>query len=686
MGNAKIARIGRGVGILFGAMLLLASINFATPLHAASSSIKPTMEILLKDGTKITGVFVRFVDGVYVVNVDGKEVSVPQNDAKSIAFKASGKNGKTPRTKPEPKPVARPATSLKPRPRVKPSGKSIAELIKDLYPPGSSRSSSRDADKAVMDQLVLMGADALGPLLELVEKNSSTSNVVGDILKQIEPSVLPQLLSIYRRNPRSAVRFPLSLLLRQGAGKVEPLLMKMLEDSDVNVRRMAMDSLYNIGISPGGTSKAMEKSLFAALGDRDDQVRGRAPAVLARLCANNKTVLPTLINLLKTDRSGMVRYNTVLTLGNMGREAAGGDPDLDKIVSVLCLTLLKDTNSTARTYSAFYLGEMGPKAKAATSALKRATRDKSENVRQAAKKALHDTGATLAASLQESGTNENVSALIAALSAKIRPFGRDREASRARSEARDKLAKLGPKNLNALMIAVRNDKSYRYWNTIARIISGWGRADSGLLTKYTTDGNPLVRRTVAYAWGYMKLGDGFPKNFDKLLHDSDRMVRTSSVDALILWSKQNAPNLQKEIVSRLVVAMGDEGIHYSHRWKLFSRMEALSPEYPEIITAMIKIMTSASSEKTRSGAASSLGSIGRKLPEDRKELAVIVDALCKALRDGDSYVKRRTIYSLGTIGPPARAALPALQRVVKTSDKFLCKQAREAIAKIKTAP
>lgn len=203
------------------------------------------------------------------------------------------------------------------------------------------------------------------------------------------------------------------------------------------------------------------------------------------------------------------------------------------------------------------------------------------------------------------------------------------------------------------------------------------------LTKYTAAESARVRRTVAPAWGQMASVDALPKGLDRLLADEDAMVRTSIVDSLALWSKRPSPKLRKAVMPLLIGAMSDDGIHYTHRWALYSRMEELAPANPEIITEMIRIMKKSAKGKTRGNAASSLGDIGRSLPARRKEHARIVAALAEALgNDGDACVTRCAISGLGSMGPSARAALPALRKATDMPDKFLAKQAAGAIAKI----
>ena len=188
-------------------------------------------------------------------------------------------------------------------------------------------------------------------------------------------------------------------------------------------------------------------------------------------------------------------------------------------------------------------------------------------------------------------------------------------------------------------------------------------------------------------WGRMRSIDAIPQSLPKLLHDEHSFVRTSIVDTLIIWSKYPSPALQKAVLPLLIGGLFDEGIHYTHRWKLYSTMSDLAPAHPEIMSAFIKLLKQSTNCNIRGHAASALGDIGRRLPTDRTELPAIVQALADALaRETDSLAKRYTIGALARIGPKAKSALPALQKFSDTSDDYIAKLAKDAIARIKTTP
>jgi HEAT repeat protein len=134
--------------------------------------------------------------------------------------------------------------------------------------------------------------------------------------------------------------------------------------------------------------------LEAALRDPDFSVRVRAAENLARIGADARAALPTLVRALEDDIE-MVRVEAARAIARI-------DPRHPRGVAFLA-GVLADPGSqpTAREKAAVYLGEMGPDAKPAVPALRDALRDRLLETRWLAAAALRkvDTAAAAAAGL-----------------------------------------------------------------------------------------------------------------------------------------------------------------------------------------------------------------------------------------------------------------------------------------------
>lgn len=563
------------------------------------------------------------------------------------------------------------------KPRIKGSDKTVAELMAKVFPPEARSYADFDKiDEALIAQLAAKGSDAMAPLLAEAGKFSCSYRTVCKVFAKMEPSPLPGLLETYRRKPSTPLRYVLYHVLRKRAVESEPTLIKMLKDSDVEIRRLAIAAMGSIAEENVTMTKAIRQPVFDALKDADSRVREIAPAVISRLYASDPAMVGALVDVLKSNPNTPLGYETVLALGKVGVRLPAGSADLTKIVDALAVAVAGDSNVRTRQYAAQYLGKMGPKARAAAPALRKAADDKDKRVRTAAQVALHEIGAMLAAALRKAGADAHLAAVIMQLA------GGDRKAARA---AEDKLATLGARNLDVLMVAVRNDQSDRYWHAVSRLIASWDRDVAAQLGKYTTDSHHRVRRTVASAWGQMPSITTLPKDLDTLRHDKHPAVRSSVVESLVLLSMSARPKLSKAVLPLMIDAMSDEGIYHVSHGAMYVRLAEMAPAHPEIIAAMIRIVRTSSGQTVRLLAVMFLGRIGARLPADRKEVSEIVGVLSGSMSRG-AGVRNTAITALGRMGSRARPALPILRKMSDTSDKHLAKLLKDAIAKITAQP
>lgn len=175
------------------------------------------------------------------------------------------------------------------------------------------------------------------------------------------------------------------------ADAVISALVKLLKDSDLQMRRCAARSLSQISQQwyqyeqvPPAAKEAIPQ-LRSALQNPDLNLRRSAAAVLAKMRAEAKDAIPDLIKALK-DRDAEVRYSAIPALGRTGFLAKDAVPDLKAVLKL-------DADRNMRFKAAWALGEIGPDAKSAVPDLKEALADKDADVRNNAVVALGKIGA-----------------------------------------------------------------------------------------------------------------------------------------------------------------------------------------------------------------------------------------------------------------------------------------------------
>jgi HEAT repeat protein len=158
---------------------------------------------------------------------------------------------------------------------------------------------------------------------------------------------------------------------READERVVGALTKAVEDADAEVRRLSIDALGNFGAS----AKASLPALTHALGDSEPAVELRAALAVQKIEPGNPESQRALIAAM---RRGDGRI--LLQVGAMGEKAAWAVPTL--------ATLLSHEAPQVRAVAAQTLGQIGPGARTAEAALRRATNDSNVAVQEAARAAL----------------------------------------------------------------------------------------------------------------------------------------------------------------------------------------------------------------------------------------------------------------------------------------------------------
>jgi HEAT repeat protein len=158
-----------------------------------------------------------------------------------------------------------------------------------------------------------------------------------------------------------------------------------LEDSDLDVRELAAESLGQIG----SQAKSGLPALELALDDPQPSVKHTAALAIYRIDPQAKSYQPLLSAALRAGDGPVF-----LEVGRMGSEAKWAVPTLT--------ALLSDRRPQIRALAAHTLGEIGPVASDANAALQRTVRDPEASVRKTAQNALRQIGASASASAKSS--------------------------------------------------------------------------------------------------------------------------------------------------------------------------------------------------------------------------------------------------------------------------------------------
>jgi len=233
--------------------------------------------------------------------------------------------------------------------------------------------------------------------------------------------------------------------LKPGPDIMLPLMEKALEGADENVVREALgalagfaspavvpkliDALKYEGTRPyviyilgeqGAAAKPAVEALIKLLDDKNPAVQHEVPMALGKIGPDAKAAVPALAKALQ-EREGTVCYGIVFALGRIGRDAKEAAPALmktleskdeslsmlsawalaqmhplndklaAKVVAVL-VRALAEPSPKFRHGAAEALKQLGPQAKAAIPALKKALKDEDLSVREMSAQALKAIG------------------------------------------------------------------------------------------------------------------------------------------------------------------------------------------------------------------------------------------------------------------------------------------------------
>jgi len=228
----------------------------------------------------------------------------------------------------------------------------------------------------------------------VVAKDPRVREIAQAALVQGAPSSLPLLKRLLDR-PNEELQVVILEVVRRIGPPAIPLLVELLRDERVSIRRNAVDALIDLAPQTRWSQPALRR----ALGDEDSTVAGDAARALGALGDKASPSVSALVNTLSHE-DPYVRIYAAEALASIGPKAAAATRDLARAAGdstpgvrwAACEALagigpaaasavpelieaLDDEFLYVRIFAAGALGSMGPKAEAAREALGAAAND-----------------------------------------------------------------------------------------------------------------------------------------------------------------------------------------------------------------------------------------------------------------------------------------------------------------------
>jgi HEAT repeat protein/DNA polymerase III delta prime subunit len=428
-----------------------------------------------------------------------------------------------------------------------------------------------------------------------------------------------------------------------------PGLLKLVEDSDYNVRKIAAEALGEIG------SDRAIPALLKLVEDSNYSVRCFAANALGEI--GSERTIPALLKLVE-DSNYSVRRRTVEALGKIGSE---------RTIPAL-LKLVKDSDSYVRWSAANALDDIGYDG--ANSALLKLVKDSDYDVRRSAAEALGKIGSERAITVllklvkySESSVRRSAAEALGKIGCEtaiptLTKLVKDSDYN-VRWSAAEALGKIGCERAISALLKLVEDSDYNVRKIAAHALvkNDSERAITAFL-KLVKDSDSDVRWSAAKALG--KIGSNKTITaFLKLVKDSDSDVRSSAAEALgEIGSETAIPTLLKLV----------NDSDYNVRWSVAKALGKIGSE--TAIPTLLKLVED-SNYSVRRRSAEALGKIGSE---------TAIPTLLKLVEDSDYDVRRSAAEALGKIG--SERAIPGLLKLLEDSDYDVLSSAAKALGKI----
>ena len=462
-------------------------------------------------------------------------------------------------------------------------------------------------------------------------------------LGNIGPAAVPALIEALRSaDPeiRNGAAFALSKV-EPGPVQAVAALVSALEDPEVRVRTQAAWALENIGLAAQDAIPALEQSLR-------DSDEGFATTAARALGAIGPAAVQALTAGLDDPRAE-IRHWSAYYLGLAAKDVKAGDTRLAMAIGRL-RKLLRDPDSEVRSSAAVALGNLGPNATEAISELTSLLNDPDQWVRREAIAGLGAIGA------------EAVPALVRVL--------REPE-PQLRASAASALALIGAPAREAVpaLLEAFGDSSLDVRKASAGALGAIGpEAQSAIpalaaaMREVASNGADIDPTGSGQALG--KIGAAAIPVLQEALRDPDDRVRSCAA-----WAFNTMGPAAREAVPLLVEKLA-EGKYVRE-----GASSALASIGPAAVPALLKALEH-EKPTVREGVAEALGAMGAKAREAVPSMAAVLE------REASPDVRFALSRSFGKIGPAASAAIPVLAETLRDENAEVRVQAAHALVDI----
>jgi HEAT repeat protein len=421
-----------------------------------------------------------------------------------------------------------------------------------------------------------------------------------------------------------------------------PVLEKTLRDADPAVRTGALHLLAEIG-------KPAVPSLIQAL--KQEKAALWACLVLAEIGPDAADAVPALADAVRADTRPEIRREAALALGAIGPASA-------KAVRVLTERLV-DADSSVSSSAAYALGRIGPEAKAAVPALRKGVESSDPFVQTISAWSL--------AKIEPQDPARRDIAL------KLLTAGLRSNQTRLRAAAARGLADLhpAPEAILPAIVEVLEGGDRESAGQALEVLAALGEAGVPALTGALK--REEIRPTVATILGHIgpPAKKAVPALAEIIKSDKNVRARCESLIALGAIGAEAA-----EAVPAVIQALNDPQEKVS-----YSACYALGRIGPTAIGAKLELQKKLTDpdEFVALAAAWALAQID---PQCSQVAAVSVPVLIKGLTYPEPKIRREAALSLRSLGPLAKAAVPALKTAVNDPDEAVRDTATAALKAI----
>jgi HEAT repeat protein len=585
------------------------------------------------------------------------------------------------------------------------------EAIPAILKAASGPEKGHTLEEAAHTSLVTMGASAVPELIEALKaEDKALRTLVADVLRVLCPAgkrPVPFLVWLLAEGEREERPGAIQELANRDPLPAEAaeLLTAALEDQEDRyyVPRAAEEALAHLGPKVGRAAEAFVKYvlkvknteaedslvrfgaaavpyLIEALKDPEKENRRIAVYLLWMMGPPAAEAVPALIRALK-DTDDSVRENALFALGSMGSRAKAAVPLLAGAIYTAPANQYRGILAT--------LGRIGPPA---LSRLLEAMETDDLDVRVEALEALHEMGpAALGAvpRLERALEDEEPEARLAAARALLRIEGRSDAASKVilrdvrppvRSWSSDELLKVDPDlaGLDGFLsrciaeYGKDRDEALRWLSTLEKPAPGLKEVARVLASQIEEE--PLDLPAMEALWKVNRSPESAAKVVQIFRESELESPREAALDLIAKMGPD-----ARAAVPDLVRLLSETRNGYTSR-KVLQALASIGPEAKGAVPLLQEILSKWSSK--RIFAAHALLRIGDESSLVPALIEVLMNPKSKrGLFFGGDF-RESAAYLLGTLGPSATEALPALKKALEAEDIRVRTRAAWAIWKV----